>query len=135
MSEKLKRIAAQQLKECFEIAEQLYNSNRERYKPIYEFIHSSVKQRKPIPIILRCVRSLAERETGGADRPPNPVADVRSYLGGTLRKLEEEAGSKGLRRGEGPSLLGDILNRAQERSRGNSFPSHLTGEGQREGEK
>jgi len=99
------------VKQAHAIADRLYRTDRQRYKPVFESINSSVKQRKSPAMILQCVKRLADRDA------TDPVADPREYLGGTLRKLEQERDATRLRTGDGPSLLGDILNRAQARAK------------------
>lgn len=89
------------LSKVYEIAERLYSGDPARWKPIYGWVGRQVQQRKDLVLVLLAVERVAEKET------VSPVHDVVEYLGGTLRKLEQEEEAKKIRAsGAG---IGDIL--------------------------
>jgi hypothetical protein len=82
---------------ALEIAKRLYRVDRDRYKSSFEFVNSSIKRYRRSDLTLECMRRLEERER------QSPVADVRSYLAGTLRRLidaEEAATLRSTRGGD-----------------------------------
>jgi hypothetical protein len=79
-----------------QIAKRLYLADRARYRPIFEFMNSTIKKSRRADLALRCVEQLEEREARGA-----PVADVRAYLAGTLRRLLGAEEAVALRRERG----------------------------------
>lgn len=81
--------------EALEVAKRLYAVDRDRYKPVFEFINSSIKQQRRADLTLKCVRQLEMRERH------SQVADVRSYLSGMIRRLLEAEDAESFRRRRG----------------------------------
>jgi len=102
-----KEIALKAIAEVGTILEALYNLDKPRYQPLYGWLHKMAKWKSPV-LLLQTMKRLQER-----DESKQPAADVVQYCGGTLRRLEEQREAKRLRAGRGPSLLGDIIDRAK----------------------
>jgi len=101
------------IEQATRVAAALYETGKSRFKPCFEFIKSSAKKRERADLILAAMKSLYQRETGAEWGPnleprtqnlelkPRPVVDVRQYLGGTLRKLNQEREAITVRDGRG----------------------------------
>lgn len=101
-SEAEKKRALTALESIYQIAERLYRKDAARFQPIYGWIGAMVKARKDLGLVLRAIERIEQKEND-ADH----VRDVVEYLGGTLRKLEQEAVAKQIR--TSGATIGDIL--------------------------
>ncbi len=107
-----KEIAFRAIKEALAIAQVVYEIDKRRYKPLFAWINKMIAVRRSPVLLLQAMQRLKQTETSG-----RPVRDIVEYAAGTLRKLEREREAKRLRAGTGPSLLGDILDRAARSTR------------------
>ena len=108
-----KEAALKCVRESLAIADTLYRADSLRYKVLYPWINSSVKQKRSPALVLQTLKRLQEKEAS-----EKKAIDVAQYLGGTLRKLEQERDTKRLRKGgamqsvKAMDVLANIVRRA-----------------------
>jgi hypothetical protein len=97
-----RKVAFGLINEAHEIARRLYLRDKARYEQIFGWIGEQIKKRRSLELIVKALKRIEEMEVRGA--PPQGPID---YLGGMLRRLEEEWDAKRLRKGD-PMVIGDI---------------------------
>ncbi len=100
-----KKTVLADMKAALTIAERLYKTDPKKYKETFGWIGRQAKLQKPSALVLKTLQSLDDKAKSGG-----PAGEVIEYLGGTLRKLEQEsAGGKAhdaMRLGEIMDLAG-----------------------------
>lgn len=100
---------AEQNDEMAALAGALKKADPTTYRDIFIVVNRLKKSRTASAHLLRLALLALHREEAAGRRP----RDLWEYFAGTVRKLRTEDEAKELRTGRGPSLLGDILDRAQ----------------------
>jgi len=95
-----------QIKEAHAIAERLYKTDRDLYKPLFAWINAQTKRRVSPGLILEVVKAM-ERQHQIGSKP----RDVHEYLGGIARSIKEHKTARDLRAGQ-TNWISDILGKA-----------------------
>ena len=111
MPESAKKKAAAEIREAHEIARRLYLRDKARYEQIFGGIGEHVKRRRSLELVVKALKRVEEMEIGG-DPPQGPIP----YLGGVLRKLEEEEEATKIR--QSGATIGEMLGPVVEKMRG-----------------
>lgn len=114
-----------QIKEAHEIAERLYKSDRELYKPLFAWINAQIKRRVSPGLVLEVVKAIERQHQSG-----NKPRDIREYVGGIARSIKEHKAGRDLRAGQ-TNWISEILGKAMAAAQNPTSPPRCGGENKR----
>jgi len=104
--------AVAQIREACGIAERLYKSDREVYKPLFAWINGQARRHVSPALILETVRAIERQHQTG-----NKPREIHEYLNGIARSIKEHKAARDLRAGQ-TNWISEILGRAMAAATG-----------------